>query len=323
MKINNATVLLDAAHTYVNESAIEVATVTSFKSLFDGLVAIPARSAASDVKNDDAVTLVVMLKSLISRLLELLAGQLRNDHDALPTVWEQQTGLGEARSGHTLEMSREVTTRVTRHEAEQTDFSARGQVRTSDGRCIGFDLGLCMARDYVSSETSIQKDSVVLRDPLIINFAGNAAELCGRRISFDLDGDGKDESIDRLGGGSGYLAIDRNADGVINDGSDLFGATSGDGFAELEKLDSDANHWLDENDPLYATLRVWRPDIEGKNALQTLADTKVGAIYLGQVSTPFALNDADDQMRGMVRSSGVYLNEGGSAGTIQQVDLAV
>ena len=323
MKINTATVLFDASHSHLDEETIEVATVTSFKSLFDGLVSPPARSADGSVKDYDSATLVVMLKSLIGRLLELLTGQLRNGQEAAHARFGQQAGLIEARGGHTVEVSREITTQVTRHEAEQTDFKASGQVRTADGRCIGFDLGLCMARDYVSNETAIQSDTAVLHDPLIINFAGNAAELCGRRIDFDLDGDGKCEAVDRLGSGSGYLAIDRNADGVINDGSELFGAKSGDGFADLEKLDSDTNHWIDESDPAYASLRVWRPDVEGRRALQTLAEAQIGAVYLGRVETPFSLNDAENRVRGVVRSSGVYLNEGGIAGTIQQVDLAV
>ena len=59
---------------------------------------------------------------------------------------------------------------------------------------------------------------------------------------------------------SAYLAIDANNDGLINDGSELFGTRSGDGFADLAKLDSDGNRWLDEADSQFDRLRIWQPD---------------------------------------------------------------
>ena len=41
--------------------------------------------------------------------------------------------------------------------------------------------------------------------------------------------------------GSGYLALDKNGDGTINDGSELFGTRNGDGFADLAQYDEDGN----------------------------------------------------------------------------------
>jgi hypothetical protein len=49
----------------------------------------------------------------------------------------------------------------------------------------------------------------------------------------------------------------------------------------------------------------------------------VGAIYLGHVTTPFAVKDQANQLQAEVRSSGVYLREDGTAGTVQQLDLVV
>ena len=56
---------------------------------------------------------------------------------------------------------------------------------------------------------------------------------------------------------------------------------------------------------------------------QSLAAAGVGAISLAQVATPFELRDGENRSRGEVRSSGVYLRENGSAGTIQQIDLSI
>lgn len=56
--------------------------------------------------------------------------------------------------------------------------------------------------------------------------------------------------------GSGFLALDRNQNGVVDDGSELFGTQSGDGFAHLALYDQDSNGWIDANDPVFDKLRI-------------------------------------------------------------------
>ena len=168
-----------------------------------------------------------------------------------------------------------------------------------------------------------QSGSVELRDPLAINFNGKAAELTGTRFEFDLDVDGTVERIPGLAAGSAWLAFDRNGDGCINDGGELFGTRSGNGFADLACLDDDGNRWLDEADAAFGQLRLWEPGEVGTGTLTTLGERGIGAIYLGSAQTPFALTDAENEKRGYIRASGVYLHEDGGVGTVQQVDLAV
>jgi len=210
-------------------------------------------------------------------------------------------------------------------ESEQTSFEASGVIRTEDGKEISFDLSLFMARSYhEESNVSIRLgDARQKKDPLVVNFGGNAAQLTSQRFKFDLDSDGKTDDINFVTGGSGFLALDRNGDGKINDGSELFGAKSGDGFAELATLDSDNNGWIDENDAAYAKLSVWTKDSAGKDQLSTLKQANVGAISLAHVATPFELKDSQNELQGEIRTSGVYLREDGAARTIQQIDLTV
>ena len=212
-----------------------------------------------------------------------------------------------------------------RYEAEQTAFSAQGVVRTADGREIRFDLQLLMSREYYEeSNISIRAGDAVRKDPLVINFNGTAAQLTDVKFDFDIDSDGQPDSISFVAPGSGFLALDRNGDGKINNGGELFGTQSGNGFADLAQYDSDGNHWIDENDPIYADLRVWTKDADGKDRLSTLAAQKVGALYLGNVSTPFSINNSSSNAQlGQLQSTGIYLNENGSAGTLQQIDLVV
>ena len=211
-------------------------------------------------------------------------------------------------------------------EVEQTTFDASGTVRTEDGREISFNLSLSMARSY-STQTDISLrlgDARQKSDPLVINFSGNAAQLTDQRFAFDLNSDGTaSEQINFVTSGSGFLAFDRNGDGVINNGSELFGTKTGDGFAELSLLDADSNGWIDENDAAYAQLSVWTKDSTGADTLRSLQAADVGAISLARVATPFDIKDENNNLQGQVRASSVYLQESGGVGSIQQIDLTV
>lgn len=211
-----------------------------------------------------------------------------------------------------------------RLEFESTTFAAQGEIRTADGQTLQFAVALEMQRvTYEESHLSIEAGDALLKDPLVINFAGNAADLSGLRFDFDLDADGQTENIAFVGSGSGLLALDRNANGRVDNGSELFGAQSGDGFADLARLDGDGNGWIDENDTAYQQLLVWMKDAQGHDTLTPLAEAGVGALYLDRVDTPFSLRDGANQTLGAVRATGLYVKEAGSVGTLQQIDIAV
>lgn len=209
-------------------------------------------------------------------------------------------------------------------EAEATSFAAEGVVRTKDGQEIRFSFSLEMSRYYhEESSFSLRAGDAVKKDPLILNFDGNAAQLSSQRFAFDIDGDGTEEAIPMASGGSGYLVLDRNGDGLVNDGSELFGPRSGNGFAELAEWDLDGNGWIDENDPVFERLRIWTKDLQGQDQLQSLADKGVAAIALQHVATPFDLKDAQNRLQASVLASGVFLQQNGGVGSIQQLDLTV
>lgn len=210
-------------------------------------------------------------------------------------------------------------------ETEVTRFDAEGVVRTADGREIAFRLSLDMSRHY--REQSVERLRIGTepqrKDPLVLNFSGTAAQLQDQRFDFDLDADDTTESIAQLAVGSGYLVLDRNGNGRVDDGRELFGALSGDGFADLAALDQDRNGWLDAHDPAFAQLRLWRPDGRGHGALQSLAERDVAAIGTANVASQFALRGNGNSDLGAIRSTGLYLTESGAVGTAQQIDLSV
>ena len=212
----------------------------------------------------------------------------------------------------------------TYEENETTTFSTQGMVRTADGREIGFGIDVTMSRSfYEQYTTKYTREVPNYLDPLVINLDGNVTNVTDQKFFFDLDCDGKEDEISSLGSGSGFLALDKNGDGVINDGSELFGAKSGNGFTELATFDLDGNGWIDEADEIFDHLKVWTKDDEGKDVLFTLKEAGVGAICLQAQRTPFNITDENNESKAMVRQSGFYLRENGVPGLMQQVDMAM
>jgi hypothetical protein len=253
-----------------------------------------AAACSNDVADPNLAFLRDLMEFVTGRRIRLLRLEDMQGNAPVPDL-RDPSGADTASSGFSLEYDYHET----RSESELTQFSASGDVVTADGRTIHFDLQVSMQRSY-SEEVNISvrmgDAAREKKDPLVINLDGHVAQLAGGRFRFDIDADGAADNIPLLAAGSGYLALDRNGDGRINDGSELFGARSGDGFAELAARDSDGNRWIDQADPVFAQLRIWTQGEGGK--LQSLAD-------------------------GEIRTSGVYLAEDGSSGSIQQIDLMV
>ncbi|MGN1180046.1 MAG: hypothetical protein ACI4SD_02440 [Suilimivivens sp.] len=208
-------------------------------------------------------------------------------------------------------------------ETETTSYTTQGTVKCADGREINFNLNLNMSRsfqEYYEENYAVIEASMC--DPLVINLDGNIAELSDQTFYFDIDGDGEKDEISRLSEGSGYLALDKNGDGVINDGTELFGTASGNGFADLAEYDSDGNGFIDEGDEIWNKLKIWTMDEEGNEQLISLSEKGVGAICLQNISTDFSLTGQDNHTKGMIRNTGFFLYENGTAGSIQHVDVA-
>ena len=211
-------------------------------------------------------------------------------------------------------------TRQTMSVKENTMVQAEGMVVTEDGRTIDFTMNLAMGRKKTESSESAW-EVVKPVDPLVINFSGTPPALDRGKMEFDLDGDGIDEKISRLNSGSGFLALDLNKDGKINNGLELFGPASSNGFKDLALYDSDQNQWIDENDPIFEDLRVWIQDEEEGNVLKNLSELGIGAIHLSGVASDFLIEDPAGRGGARVVSTGLALMEDGKAASVQQLDF--
>lgn len=209
-------------------------------------------------------------------------------------------------------------------ETETTCFDTQGTAITADGRQLSFNISVEMSRSFVEmAEEKIEFGQPRLCDPLVINLNNNVASVSDQKFFFDIDADGEKEEISMLSKDSGYLALDNNTDGIINDGSELFGTQSGNGFKDLLIHDEDGNGWIDEADSIFQKLKIWTMDENGISTLINLKEAGIGAIYLGYENTEFSLKNATNETNAVIQKTGLFLYENGMSGTVQQLDLAV
>lgn len=302
--ITNSSIGMESARTYTSAYT----DVKQFKSIMV--------KQTSMVNADESDALSTIKSKCLNYLLKWLFGM--DDDDLKNYSWNRsgssdQVGFMKVTYEHVTTFS----------ECETTDFSTSGKITCADGREIDFNLDVSMSRSFMSQASEMLTVAQAL-DPLVINLDTNIADVSDQKFFFDLDCDGTKDEISRLGAGSGFLALDLNEDGVINDGSELFGTKSGNGFEDLSAYDSDHNGWIDEADDIFSKLTVCCIDENGNQELYSLKEKGVGAICLKNAPTQFSLNNAETNVtNAYIRRTGLFLYENGTAGSLQQVDMAM
>lgn len=274
-----------------------------------------------DKNQDDFASLDPQLQKII-QALEILTGKKiriklfhpgHNKSEGAHPNNNDQTQAQTQRLGWGIEYSYEKT----ETNSQKLQFASAGNITLEDGRKIDFQLTMSMQHTTMKHESLSFKAGDALIDPLVIQFQDGAVEFTNAKTNLDLNLDGKDEEFSFVGSGSGFLTLDKNNDGVINDGSELFGPNSGDGFDDLRVYDQDNNNWIDENDTVFDKLKVWTKDEEGNENFYSLKDLGIGALYLQNVNTQFEFDE------GNLAKSSIFLRENGSAGIISEIDLKV
>ncbi len=213
--------------------------------------------------------------------------------------------------------NREVSVHKEYQESQRLDVSMQGFIYTSNRR-IELNMEISMSHSFVSNHEIIRQQ---FYDPLILNFDGELPDLESTNFSFDIDADGECDQISMLKKGSGFLALDKNNNNKIDDGLELFGTLNGDGFADLRRYDNDSNGWIDENDPIFDSLRIWQKNRD-EDRLVAIGEVGIGAIYLGSTDGRIDIKDEKNNTLGRIRSTGLFLNEDGTSGVVSQIDFA-
>lgn len=204
------------------------------------------------------------------------------------------------------------------YEYERLDYNSSFLLDDTNGVTTSHNFSLSYSRE-LDIKRQLTMTAAEFTDPLVLNI-GQKAELFTRdKQAFDLDSDGQKELIPELASGIWYLAYDRNQNGIIDNGLELFGAQTGQGFTELAELDEDDNGLIEANDERFKQLSLW----DGQRSLMSLADGGIRAISLNAVDTPFTFTDNMGDPIAQIRQTSIFLTNSNNLGAIHQVDVAV
>jgi VCBS repeat-containing protein len=185
------------------------------------------------------------------------------------------------------------------------------------------DAGLTFYYTYTVNPSSVTAAPIVLDldgDGVTLTKLGETSTI------FDQDNDGVADLTGWVGAGDGLLVLDRNANGVIDDNSeiqfltDLPGAVSDlDG---LRAYDSDGNGLFDGRDARFADFQIWRDanqdGVSQAGELHKLADLDITAIDLTLNLTGETAQPGENS----VYSTSRFIRGDGTAGEVGDVMFA-
>lgn len=148
-------------------------------------------------------------------------------------------------------------------------------------------------------ETPETNQAETQRSPIILDLDGDGIETLALGSNyFDHDGDGLSERSGWVSPDDGLLVHDRNGDGLVSDGSELFGNSTvlqngqkaANGFQALAEYDDNGDGQVDAQDASFSSLKVWR-DLNGNGVsdqgeLQGLAAAGVRSIATAYTNSP-------------------------------------
>ncbi len=206
---------------------------------------------------------------------------------------------------------------------------------------VGYDdifpgTDICIPRNRRINDSYLGcKNLTIRRDPLAFDLDGDGLETTAisadNTTLFDHDGDGVRTGTGWLKGDDGFLALDRNGNGTIDNGGELFGVDTvlangpnaglkaRSGFEALADLDSNGDHLFDAQDAAYGDVRMWRDlnqdGISQADELQTLAEAGIASINLNAIATNIRLAGGNVQT-----AAGTYTRTDGQTGSVGEFD---
>lgn len=97
------------------------------------------------------------------------------------------------------------------------------------------------------------------RDPLVLDLDGDGYGVTTLQdgVYFDIDSDGKLNRTAWVDTDDAFLVRDLNSDGRITNSNEMFGSNTADGFDILDDYDSNEDGKIDDNDTVWADLKLW------------------------------------------------------------------
>jgi hypothetical protein len=133
----------------------------------------------------------------------------------------------------------------------------------------------------IASLSTAQVAQLALGSPIILDLDGDGtlSRSISDGVQFDVFDQGRAVTTGWVESGDGLLVLDRNGDGTISSGSELFGTATrlkdgsqaADGYAALREFDENSDGQITQSDSVWSQLRVWVDN-------GTLGSTDVGEL---------------------------------------------
>ena len=164
-------------------------------------------------------------------------------------------------------------------------------------------------------------------DPLILDLDGDGYNIETKELgtNFDLDKNNFAEKINWTKK-DGFLCLDLNGNGAIDDGGELFGdqtlladgTRAKNGFEALAQYDSNGDGVIDAGDEVFDSLRVW-VDADGSGTsdegeMKTLAELGITSINLGYENV-----NAETGTEATIGNTATFTREDGTVGNIGEI----
>ncbi|WP_291987231.1 calcium-binding protein [Candidatus Accumulibacter sp. ACC007] len=187
-------------------------------------------------------------------------------------------------------------------------------------------IGVAANSTYLASRTA----APLRVDPLILDLDNDGLETIGintgNPILFDHNGNGVRTATGWVKGDDAFLVLDRNGNGSIDNGRELFGdstplsagGVAADGFAALAQEDTNGDGKVDSLDARFASLRLWRDlnqdGVSQAGELFTLSSQGIIALNLAKTANSQILANGNQ-----IADLGGYVRSDGSTGTLGEV----
>ena len=191
----------------------------------------------------------------------------------------------------------------------------------------------CIPEDWERWLKANRDGKYHIYDPLVLDLDGDGIETVSHKAYkgalFDHDGDGIRTASGWVASDDGLLVVDRNGDGIINDGKELFGDSyvlkdgthAVHGYAALAEYDSNSDGMVDAKDAELDKLRVWRDlnqdGVSQKEELFTLEEVGVQSLNVAYQDSNRNLGDGN-----RLAQEGSYIGKDGKVRTMGDLLLS-
>ncbi len=302
-------------------SSMSSAPGSAAPDLFQGLDSELRQEALSLSALTGGGSMGSMLDGMTEFINALSSGASQAARPGQPAWGEQaaaQTGGGQtaASMGSFVHFQMSAEAHFTSTTVTSSENGETIETRTAD-----FQFEIEFSQLTVQAQNGNQQ-GVQTSDPLVLDLDRDgiiSVSDPSQGLLFDLTGDGVKEHSAFVSGADGFLVLDRNKNGRLDSGSELFGDQNGsaDGFLELSKFDSNNDGKIDAADAVFSDLLIARRDSSGDITLHSLGEYNIRSLDLHNRETHQDLSGGS-----YLSAVSSYTTEDGSKGLLADAQLA-